>query len=168
MDILIREAGESDAQAIELLTLVAFLREPQRGHDAHAVIAALREDAALTLSLVADHEGYVVGHLAVSPVSLSDNASGWYALGPLAVGPGHRRQGLGTRLVQAALATLRQSGAAGCVVLGAPGLFRPLGFAVEPGLTLAAESDEPLLAQAFGDRLLPLAEVSYHPAFGLD
>ncbi len=167
MDVLIREATAGDAAAIEILTMVAFMREPQSRHDAHQVIAALREDGALALSLVADHEGYVVGHVAVSPVALSDEASGWYALGPLAVGPGHQRQGLGTRLAQAALATLRERGAAGCVALGAPAFFQRLGFAVEPGLTLPGAVVPELQALAFGDRLLPLADVAYHPAFGL-
>ncbi|TQU73725.1 GNAT family N-acetyltransferase, partial [Xanthomonas perforans] len=118
MNVLIREATEGDAAAIELLTMVAFMRAEHSRHDEHQVIAGLRQDGALVLSLVADHDGYVVGHLAVSPVALSDDSPGWFALGPLAVGPGHQRQGLGTRLVQAALATLRERGAAGCLALG--------------------------------------------------
>ncbi|QJD67381.1 N-acetyltransferase [Xanthomonas campestris pv. badrii] len=167
MNVLIRQASQDDAAAIEILTMVAFMREDHSRHDEQHVIAALREDGALVLSLVADHDGYVVGHLAVSPVSLSDGSTGWYALGPLAVGPGHQRQGLGTRLVQAALANLRERGAAGCLALGAPGFFKQLGFAVEPGLTLPEAPVSELQALAFGDRLLPLADVAYHPAFGL-
>ncbi|ATS51320.1 N-acetyltransferase [Xanthomonas citri pv. fuscans CFBP 6996] len=167
MNVLIREATEGDAAAIELLTMVAFMRAEHSRHDEHQVIAGLRQDGALALSLVADHDGYVVGHLAVSPVALSDDSPGWFALGPLAVGPGHQRQGLGTRLVQAALATLREHRAAGCLALGEPAFFRRLGFAVEPGLVLPEAPASELQALAFGDRLLPLADVSYHPAFGL-
>ncbi|WP_349657671.1 N-acetyltransferase [Xanthomonas sp. 10-10] len=170
MAVLIREASDGDAAAIEVLTMVAFMRAEHSRHDEQHVIAALREDDALALSLVADHDGYVVGHLAVSPVSLSDGSSGssgWFALGPLAVGPGHQRQGLGTRLVHAALATLRERGAAGCVVFGEPGFFRRFGFAVEPGLSVPDAPVSELQALAFGDRLLPLADVAYHPAFGL-
>lgn len=120
MNVLIREASDGDAAAIELLTMVAFMRDEHSRHDEQHVIAALRNGGALALSLVADHDGYVVGHLAVSPVSLSDDSPGWYALGPLAIGPGHQRQGLGTRLVQAALGSLRERGAAGCLALGEP------------------------------------------------
>ncbi|AOD14744.1 N-acetyltransferase [Xanthomonas fragariae] len=167
MDVLIREATEGDAAAIDILTMVAFMRAEHSRHDEQYVIAALRDEGALALSLVADHDGYVVGHLAVSAVSLSDDSPGWYALGPLAVGPGHQRQGLGTRLVQAALASLRERGAAGCLALGEPAFFRRLGFAAEPGLVVPNVPISELQALAFGDRLLPLADVAYHPAFGL-
>lgn len=167
MDVLIRAATEDDVVGIELLTMVAFMRVEHSRHHEQQVIADLRRDSALVLSLVADHDGYVVGHLAVSPVTLSDDSPGWFALGPLAVGPGHQRQGMGTRLVQAALASLRERGAAGCLALGEPAFFRRLGFAVETGLVLPGVPASELQALAFGERLLPLADVSYHPAFGL-
>ncbi len=100
-------------------------------------------------------------------MTLADGTPGWYGLGPVAVGPGHQRQGIGTRLVQAALEALRGLGAAGCVVLGEPGFYGRFGFAVEPGLILPGAPPANFLALAFGDRMLPLAEVEYHPAFAV-
>ncbi|MEE7561442.1 N-acetyltransferase, partial [Xanthomonas sp. Kuri4-2] len=108
----IRAETAEDVAAIEILTLVAFFDVAQSRHDEQAIVAALRADAALSVSLVAEHEGYVVGHVAASPVTLSDGTTGWYALGPVSVGPGHRGQGLGTRLVTAALDALRAREAA--------------------------------------------------------
>lgn len=160
--IALRPARAEDADAIEVLTLVAYFDVPGASHREHQAIEALRADGALSLSWVAEHDGYVVAHLAASPVELSDGGRGWHALGPLAVGPGHRGQGLAGDLLRAAMAQLQRDGAAGCVVAAAPrALFLAAGFAPEPGLTLEGS---PLLAHAFGDRLPPLAEVSLHPA----
>ncbi|HYG05181.1 MAG TPA: N-acetyltransferase [Stenotrophomonas sp.] len=159
--VTLRPAVAADADAIEILTLVSYFDLPG-AHDEHDAIATLRADAALSAAWVAEHDGYIVGHLAASPVTLSDGGRGWHAFGPLAVGPGHRGHGIATALLRKALTQLQADGAAGCVVDAAPrSLFLAAGFAPEPGLTLAGT---PLLAHAFGDRLPPLAEVSLHPA----
>ncbi|MFT4246722.1 MAG: N-acetyltransferase [Pseudomonas sp.] len=167
LDIRLRPEAETDHAAIEVLTLVAFMRAEHSRHDEHEIIAALRADGALAVSLVADHDGYVVGHAAASPVTISDGARGWYALGPVSVGPGHRRQGIGSRLVEAVLERLREQGAGGCVVLGEPAFHGRFGFAPEPGLLLPGAPPAQFLALAFGDRLPPIGEVEYHPAFGV-
>ena len=49
------------------------------------IIKALRNANALTLSLVAEADGRVVGHIAISPVRVSDGTTGWYGLGPVSV-----------------------------------------------------------------------------------
>lgn len=162
MEVTLRAATPGDEDAIEVLTLVAYFPVEGSRQDEHAAIAALRADGALTLSLVAEHEGYVVGHLAASPLVLSDGSAGWYALGPLAVGPGHRGQGIATGLLQLALRELEARRAAGCVVFAEGPLFARLGLAPEPGLRCAGGG--PLLARPFGDRMPPLAEAQPHPA----
>jgi len=162
MQVIVRDATPADEDAIEVLTLVAYFQVEGSRNDEHAAVAALRSDGALALSLVAEHEGYVVGHLAASPLTLSDGSAGWYALGPLAVGPGHRGQGIATALVRRAMQALQERQAAGCVVFGDGPLFPRLGFAAEPGLRSAEGG--PLLAHPFGDRMPPLAEALPHPA----
>ncbi|CTP84036.1 GCN5 family acetyltransferase [Xanthomonas translucens pv. arrhenatheri] len=165
MELNIRAETQADYAAIEALTLVAFFRVAHSRHDEQQIIERLRADGALTLSLVVEHDGYIVGHVAVSPLQLSDGSRGWYALGPLSVGPGHQRQGLGTRLVREALAQLQALGAAGCVVLGEPAFYARFGFAPEPGLVLPGVPAGYFQAIAFGDRLPPVAEAEYHQAF---
>jgi putative acetyltransferase len=152
MELNIRAETQADHAAIEALTLVAFFRVAHSRHDEQQIIERLRVDGALTLSLVVEHDGYIVGHVAVSPLQLSDGSRGWYALGPLSVGPGHQRQGLGTRLVREALAQLQALGAAGCVVLGEPAFYARFGFAPEPGLVLPGVPAGDFQAIAFGDR----------------
>lgn len=165
MDIALRAEAPADIDAIELLTMVAFFRVEHSRHDEQRIIAALRADGALSVSLVAEHDGYVVGHAAASPVTISDGSRGWYGLGPVAVGPGHQRHRIGSRLVAAVLDALRERGAAGCVVLGEPGFYGRFGFAQEPGLLLPGVPASHFLALPFGDRLPPLGEVEYHAAF---
>lgn len=167
MDIRLRPERAEDAQAIEVVTLVAFMHAEHSRHDEQDIVAALRADGALSVSLVAEHDGYVVGHAAASPVTVSDGARGWYGLGPVAVGPGHQRQGIGSRLIEAVLDHLRGQGASGCVVLGEPAFYGRFGFAPEPGLILPGVPPSHFLAFAIGDRLPPIGEVGYHPAFGV-
>src|SRR5690606_17497287 len=100
------------------------------------ILSALRESGQLSVSLVADESGTVVGHVAVSPVVVSDGATGWYGLGPLSVAPERQGQGVGGQLVEHALAELRRLGASGCVVLGDPKYYSRFGFIAEPSLAL--------------------------------
>ncbi|WP_163469467.1 GNAT family N-acetyltransferase, partial [Escherichia coli] len=83
---------------------------------------------ALTLSLVAEHNGTPIGHASVSPIVLSNGAAGWYGLAPVSVLPAYQSQGIGSRLIRRLLAELQERGAAGCVVLGDPNYYGRFGF----------------------------------------
>jgi putative acetyltransferase len=124
----------------------------------------LRKAGKLTVSLVADAEGKVIGHIAVSPVSISDGASGWFGLGPISVMPEYQRSGVGSRLMREALRILHDQGAAGCVVLGEPRYYSRFGFRVDPSLTLPHVPPEYFQALSF-DSSRPHGIVSYHAAF---
>ncbi len=80
MEICIRNETPNDAAAIEAVTAAAFLEAPHTSHTEQFIVAALRAAGALSVSLVAEAEGAVVGHVAVSPVTISDGAIGWYGL----------------------------------------------------------------------------------------
>lgn len=164
MKPLIRPERPSDIQAISKVIELAFLNAPHTNHSEHILVDALRTAGALTLSLVAVSHGAVVGHVAISPVSITGDIFGWYGLGPLSVRPDAQRKGVGSTLVQEALSELKVRGAAGCVVLGEPSYYGKLGFRPEPGLIL--HGIEPKLFQAitFGGRA-PFGIVSYHRAF---
>jgi putative acetyltransferase len=164
MQMSIRHEASSDVAAIEKLTAEAFLGAHHTSHTEQFIVNALREAGKLSISLVAESEGDMVGHVAVSPVSISDGSDGWYGLGPIAVAPQCQAQGVGSKLMRQALVELRGSGAAGCVVLGDPGFYRRFGFKAEPALVLPEVPPEYFQAILFRD-VMPAGIVSYHEAF---
>ena len=164
MSLQLRHETPADAAAIEHLTRAAFLAAPHTSHTEQFIVNALRRAGALSVSLVAEDDAAVVGHVALSPVSVSDGSSGWYGLGPLSVAPQRQGQGIGSRLVRQALAELRGRGAAGCVLLGDPAYYGRFGFKPEPTLVLPGVPPEYFQALSFGGAV-PAGTVAYHPAF---
>ena len=77
-------------------------------HTEQFIIDALRSAKALTVSLVAEADGIVVGHIAFSPVTMSDGTKDWYGLGPVSVHPDFQRKGIGKALIQEGLSRLRK------------------------------------------------------------
>ena len=159
-----RPEAPSDVAAIETLTVAAFLGALHTSHTEQFIVAALRRAGVLTVSLVAVEEGAVVGHVAVSPVVISDGAVGWYGLGPISVLPARQGQGIASRLMHEALGALRTRAAAGCVLLGDPAFYARFGFRMEPGLVLPGVPPEYFQVLAFG-AALPRGVVTYHAAF---
>ena len=164
MHLEIRPETPADVAAIHALTAAAFLNVVHSDHSEPFIIDALRAAGALTLSLVAELDGAVVGHVAISPVSISDGSLGWFGLGPISVSPERQRHGIGSRLMRHALHLLREQGAGGCVLLGNPAYYHRFGFRPEPGLILPNFPPEYFQAVSFGSSM-PRGEVTYHEAF---
>jgi putative acetyltransferase len=164
MNIQVRNETPADVPAIEAVTISAFLNAPHSGHNEQFIVGALREAGQLTVSLVAVAEGNVIGHVAVSPVSLSDGTPGWCGLGPISVLPAYQGRGVGARLMRDALRILREKGAAGCVVLGEPAYYGRFGFLADPALVFPGAPPEYFQALLFGPSR-PRGVVSYHAAF---
>lgn len=161
--VQIRDAFASDADAIEAVTLAAFRHAAHTSHTEHLIVRALRDSGQMTVSLVAEDDGVVIGHVAVSPVTVTGNSAGWHGLGPVAVLPAYQGRSVGTRLTHDALARLRASGAAGCVVLGEPGYYQRFGFAASP-LVLPGAAPHYFQALSF-DGPIRSGTVAYHPSF---
>src|SRR5512136_2407212 len=98
LKIVIRSETEADVNAITGVTIAAFKTLEISNHTEQFIVAALRAAKALTLSLVAEADGRVIGHIAFSPVSISDGTPNWYGLGPVSVLPEHQRKGIGKAL----------------------------------------------------------------------
>lgn len=164
MALTIRPEDPSDADAIDALITSAFRDAPHTSHTEQFIVRGLRKARQLTISLVAEDDGTLVGHVAVSPVAVSDGTPGWYGLGPISVVPARQAQGIGSELMTKALAALQDLDAAGCVVLGEPAYYGRFGFRAEPGLVLPGVPPEYFQALPFRGQL-PSGTVSYHDAF---
>jgi putative acetyltransferase len=147
--MIIRKEMESDVEAIGYVTEAAFRVHPISNHTEQFIITALRADDALTVSLVAEIDGKVTGHIAFSPVTISDGSSHWYGIGPLSVLPEYQRQSIGSSLVHEGLAALKAIGAKGCVLVGGPGYYVRFGFRNHSNLILDGVPQEYFLALPF-------------------
>lgn len=162
--MLIRPEQATDTTAIEAVTRAAFADHPHSDQCEHFIIAALRAAGALPISLVVEVEGEVVGHVAFSPVDISDGSQNWYGLGPVSVLPGYQNQGIGKTLIENGLALLRADKARGCVVAGDPAYYQRFGFRSHETLSYPGLPAEYFMALPFQAEL-PSGTVSYHPAF---
>lgn len=164
MNILIRNETSSDIEAISQVTKAAFLTLPISHHTEQFIIAALRAAGALTISLVAEAGQRVVGHIAFSPVTVSDGSPRWYGLGPVAVAPELHRRGIGSALVRRGLSELKALGADGCMLVGDPGFYERFGFTNHPELVHEGVPPEYFLCLPFGGSR-PNGTVAFHAAF---
>ncbi len=163
-EILIREETPADENAISEVTEAAFRDFEISNHTEQFIIAALREANALTISLVAEAKGRVVGHIAFSPVTLSDGTPDWYGLGPVSVLPELQKQGIGGALIEDGLSRLKGLGARGCCLVGHPTYYTRFGFSNVQGLALEGVPPEVFFALPF-DGQMPQGTVEFHEAF---
>ncbi len=163
--ISIRPEAPDDIAAIHRITEDAFRDMPFSDGDEPDLVDKLRDDGDLTLSLVAETTDALVGHIAFSPVTISDGTTNWYGLGPVSVMPELQKQGIGFRLVQRGIADMREIGALGIILLGNPEYYGRFGFEHDPKLKYPGPPPE------YSQRLVlegeaPSGVVSYAKAFG--
>lgn len=140
MDMVIRCEETGDHAAISEIVYAAFLNHPQHAPGSlpteHKIVDALRESGALTLSLVCEERGEIVGHIAFSPVLVNGEMLGWYGLGPVAVRSDRQRGGIGSALIREGIRLLEEDGAVGFMLVGDPDYYRRFGFIARPELTI--------------------------------
>ncbi|MFC1836724.1 GNAT family N-acetyltransferase [Thermodesulfobacteriota bacterium] len=149
--MIIRNETESDVKTISDVTKAAFQNHPISNQTEQFIIMALRAAKALDVSLVAEVDGKVVGHIAFSRVSISGGSQNRYGLGPISVLPEYQRQGIGKALMHEGLSQLKVRGAKGCVLVGDPNYYERFGFGSLPELTHEGVPQENFLALPFGE-----------------
>jgi putative acetyltransferase len=161
----IRPETPQDISAIEQITIAAFDGKPYSDGTEHLIIHRLRAAGAMSLSLVAEMNGKVVGHVAFSVVTIDGEDKGWYGLGPVSVSPELQKQGIGSKLIREGLSVIKEKGAKGCVLEGDPGYYQRFGFKTYPGLVYeGSPAPEYFMAYSFYNEI-QAGKVEYHKAF---
>lgn len=155
---------DSDIEAISKVTIEAFRTLAISQHTEQFIINALRKAGVLIVSLVAEVDGQIAGHIAFSPVVISDGSLNWYGLGPISVLPKYQKQGIGKSLIHKGLSLLKDSGAQGCALVGDSQYYQRFGFGNIPGLIHEGIPQEVFLVLSF-DKKIPQGTVTFHEGF---
>jgi len=166
-NVAVRSEETADQSAVYSLNESAFGRP-----DEARLVDDLRHEGAVLLSLVAERETEIVGHILFTRmwIDYTDGSIAAVALAPMAVLPGFQRSGIGGKLITNGLAMLRERGEQVVIVLGHPDYYPRFGFSVEkarslqspfpPEAFMAVELSAGALAGISG-------RVRYPSAFGL-
>ncbi|MEZ2128859.1 MULTISPECIES: GNAT family N-acetyltransferase [unclassified Sinorhizobium] len=164
MSIIIRTEQKADFTAVDRLIGAAFAGKPYSSGTEGLIAQALRASGDLTLSLIAERQGEIVGQIMFSPVIINEAPSSWHCLGPVAVSPQCQKEGIGSRLIEEGLARLRATGSHGCVLVGDPGYYSRFGF--RPVLALSARDVPAEYFQVLPfETDVPVGTLDFHPAF---
>ena len=178
--MIIRPEEKSDIPKIERMYLESNIKDrnllrslwpdcnPPEIRD-HLIVNKLRETGALTLSLVADYNGQIVGHAAFSPAKLDGREQGWFALQPFYVASAFRGRNIGGELVGRGLDLMTIRGAKGCIsIFGS--YLENVGFRCANELK-SDRWQEKLhyisLPQFSDPRSIPVGMLEFHEAFSL-
>jgi putative acetyltransferase len=162
--MLIRPETSCDYPAIQTINIEAFAHHPFSHQTEHLIVNALQDSNALTISLVAEDQGIVVGHIAFSPALINGTDLKWFTLGPVAVSPDRQRQGIGSLLIEDGLKALRHLGARGCLLVGDPNYYKRFGFLHSQFLSVQDVPAEYFLCLPFIGEI-PKGVATHHPAF---
>jgi putative acetyltransferase len=158
--VRIRPATPADTPGIEAVHIAAF------PSDAEArLVSRLAADGDVVLSLVADREGEIVGHVLFSAmdVTAGGKALPSAALAPIAVSPARQAAGIGSALVDHGLADLAEQGVAWVFVLGEPDFYEQFGFDRGLGARFASpHAGDYWMALALDGRAAPRAGEARH------
>ena len=160
----IRSEQEKDTKRISQIIEAAFKNHPHSNQKEHLLVEELRDNKALTLSLIAEVKGTIVGHIAFSAVTINGEFDSWYGLAPVSVDPEYQHRGIGSKLIENGLNELKKMGANGCVLVGEPDYYKRFGFDHQNELFYEGVPDDFFLVQPFSNEI-PSGEVKYHKIF---
>jgi len=135
----IRAEEQKDWTAVHELNATVFETPTEAD-----LVDALREQAQPFVSLVAEDNDEIIGHIMFSPASLSGHPDiKIVGLAPMSVAPKHQRKGIGSALVCAGLERCKQLGFGAVVVLGYPEYYSRFGFSPSSRFGIGCEYEVP-------------------------
>jgi putative acetyltransferase len=162
--MIIRKEKNADFESITNVTIEAFKNHPISHQTEHFIIKALRASDVLSISLVAEINGQIVGHIAFSPISISDGTSDWYGLGPVSVLSDYQKLGIGKALINKGLSLLKEMGSQGCALVGLSDYYKKFGFKNYPEMIHEDIPQEFFLVLPFTEKI-PKGIVVFHEGF---
>lgn len=127
LEVKIRQESEADSTEVLEVIRLAFGRNAES-----QLVEKFRQNPNYIpeLSLVAEYEGHVIGHILFFPieVKVDGEALQTLVLAPLSVHPSYQWRGVGGELAKAGLATAKQRGYPSVLVLGHPNYYPRFGF----------------------------------------
>jgi putative acetyltransferase len=165
--VKIREEISTDFQSVWELNAAAFETEVEAN-----LVNILRESGISYISLVAEQNEKIIGHILFTPVTLEGDDSGirLAGLAPMAVIPNLQRQGIGSMLVAEGIKHCKSAGFDAIVVLGHPEYYPRFGFVPSVNYNIISEYDVPdeafmLLELSRGCLKGKQGKIKYHKAF---
>jgi len=135
----IRPEERTDRAAVRAVNEAAFESSAEAD-----LVDVLRGTSSQLISLVAERDDVVVGHILFSGVTLAGHPQlKLLGLGPMAVTPQHQRTGVGSALVREGLQQCKQRGVHAVVVLGHPEYYPRFGFVPASKYAIRCEYDVP-------------------------
>ena len=162
--MIIRNETKEDIEAISKVTIAAFKNLQISNKTEQFIIQALRKAGVLKISMVAEIEKQIVGHIAFSPITISDGSKNWYGLGPISVLPEYQKQGIGKSLVNEGLSLLKQLGGQGCALVGDSNYYKRFGFRNYSELVHEGIPQKVFLALPFKEKV-PKGTIEFHNSF---
>ncbi|MBY3268000.1 GNAT family N-acetyltransferase [Rhizobium laguerreae] len=162
--MLIRYETPDDIDAIHDLTSTAFKPMPYSDGTEAEIVRRLRAAGDLKISLVAEQDGEILGHVAFSPVTINGAHDGWFGLGPISVKPERQRQGIGKAMIARGLELLNEMGASGCALIGNPEIYSRVGFGSD-GQLKYLDLDTRLVQRTVFRGSPPSGTLQFAPAF---
>lgn len=168
-EILVRPERPEDEDTIRQILISAFAAEEHSDHNEHFLVEALRQAKVLSVALVAESHGEVVGYIAFSKVKIDGQDMNWYGLAPLAVKPSFQKKGIGKLLVTEGLKLLTKNcDANGCVLLGHPEYYQRFNFKNFSNLKLEGVDPKYFMALPLKNpSQVPSGTVTYHSSFSV-